>query len=133
MFRGACFAYLLFFSAAFAQTPDKEARAIAQCGYLAFIAAEQLQDSGAQPERLDEMVADIVDFTAIFTALTARDNTGDVAEFTTEQLVAMTRTGQEVHSLRIRSMSEKNAVRLSNRILSDCRQDLALLAMKLGK
>lgn len=131
MFRGACFAYLLCVSAAVAQTPDKDARAIAHCGYLTFVAADQLHQRGADQSRVDAMVDDLVDLSSIFGALTAHSDLDQPTDITQELVVKMTTLGQDIHDDRIRSMSSPNALRLTNALLKDCRLDLRLLETKL--
>ncbi len=110
---------------------DRETREIAHCGYLTFLAADQLYEAGESADRQDAMIADLVDFSSIYAALTARGNLENSADLSPALLADMTSLGHSVHSERIRSMSTPNALRLTNRLLNDCRADLRLFEIKM--
>ena len=115
-----------------AEASDRQTREIAHCGYLTFIAADQAYRAGVDKERIDIVIGDLVDFSAIFASLTERENLDQPAQITPELVTHMTTMGQQVHSARVRSMSPENALRLSNNLLHECREDLHILGMKLG-
>lgn len=114
-----------------AAAPDERAREIAECGYLAHIAVQQMRDKPDRPAVYDDVVRDVVDFTNLYYLISRTERPHDKNSITFDMLMKMATVGENVHSRRTLAMSPKNALRLSNRILDDCRTDLRLMGKKM--
>lgn len=107
-------------------TNEERARAMAECGYLTAVVADQVRKTS--PE-YDVLVREVVDFTNLFFAFSGKQ-VSSTSRVTLAMLSHMTEIGYLVHERRLTAISERNAIRLSNRILQDCRTDLQLLGRK---
>lgn len=129
--RGACFAYVICVGSAVAATTDDRANEMAECGYLAHMAVEQMKKLPERPQVYDQVVREVVTFTSLFHHLKGEDTVLGDAPITGAMLFETARVGKSVHDDRTRAMSPQNALRLSNRVLNMCRSDLALFGKKL--
>lgn len=130
MFRGVFLAYVLcVFSSSGAAAADR-VREMAECGYLAHVAVEQMKKRDTRPEIYDDVVGNVIDFTNLYYLLSDTPRPWDEPGITAEMLVTVVNRGRDIHNKRTLAMSPQNALRLSNRVLSDCRADLSLFARK---
>lgn len=131
IFRSLCCAYLLFFSASVAQGESRRALEMAECGYLTALVVEQMSELDPKPEALDEVIQDVVDFTNLYYVISNRDRPAKGNGITFEMYRVVTDEGRAIHERRIAAISEKNSLKLSNKVLQQCRTDLRLLGAKL--
>lgn len=114
-----------------AAAPDARAREIAECGYLAHIAVQQMRNKSERPAVYDDVVRDVVDFTNLYYLISRTERPHDKNNITFDMLMKMATVGADVHTRRTLAMNPGNALRLSNRILNDCRTDLRLMGKKM--
>lgn len=131
-FRDVGFAYFVCVGAAVAAPADDRAREMAECGYLAHVAVEQMKALPERPEVFDQVVRDVVDFTNLYYHLADIDRPTKGDGINGQMLFETARVGKRIHDARTRAMSPKNALKLSNTVLNTCRADLAILAGKLA-
>ena len=117
---------ILLAQPASASTREERAREMAECGYLAVLAAED----AAGPLRRD-LVSDIADFTNLFCAYARIDRPVTGQGVSSDMLGRLVTEGRALHARRLTAMSPQNALRLSNRMLQTCRSDLSLLVLKM--
>ena len=131
VFRGVCFAYYVCVGAAMAAPADDRAREMAECGYLAHMAVQQMKKLDERPAVYDEVVTDVIDFINLYYHHSDLDRPVKDGRINGEMLFVAVSAGKEIHDARTRAMSPKNALRLSNTVLNRCRTDLHLFAKKL--
>ena len=131
-FRGVCCAYFICVGQALAATADDRANAMAECGYLAHVAVEQMKKLPERPRVFGEVVQDVVVFANLYFQLKDPDRTGGMTGLTGAMLYETATVGKAAHDKRTRAMSPRNALRLSNTVLNACRMDLRLLGPKLS-
>ena len=127
-----CFAYVLCFDVAMAQSQSLRAVEMAECGYVSALAAQQLQ---GQPERegdLDKVVSYVVDFTNLYYALRGKDVLQQGEGITQDMYRETTEKGRVLFERRISAMSRENATKLANTLLVTCQEDLLELAKKIN-
>lgn len=130
--RGVCLAYFVCVSPLMAATADDRAREMAECGYLAHVAVQQMKKLPDRPAVYQDVVTDVIDFTNLYYLHSQKDRPADAGAGITGEMLFVTATaGKQIHDARTRAMAPQNALRLSNRILTTCREDLRLLARKL--
>ena len=130
VFRGICLAYVICVFPGVALAQSDRARDVAECGFLAHVAVEQMKKRAERPAVFDDVVRDVVGLTRAY--YLARDmpipHTGPGISST--MLKTVVNAGHAVHARRVRGISAKNALLLSNRVLETCRLDFALFAQK---
>ena len=120
------FLFVILTQPANAATREERAREMAECGYLAVLAA-----GSAEGAERTSLVKDAVDFTNLFYAYSDLERPIQGQGITADMLDHVSEAGFAVHARRLTAISEANALRLSNRILTTCRMDLELLIVKL--
>jgi len=129
--RGACFAYYVCVGSALAATSDERAREMAECGYLAHMAVQQMKTLPDRPAVYDDVVTDVIDFINLYYHLSDLEKPVDGLGINGEMLYVTANAGKAIHDARTRAMSPQNALKLSNRVLDTCRSDLDMFAQKL--
>jgi len=104
---------------------------MAECGYLASLAVEQLSNQPDQRVLFEDVVRDVVDFTNLYYIMSQIQPLATDGTITNEMLLKVTAEGKLIHDRRTSSMSPKNALSLSNKVLSNCRADLSSVYQKL--
>lgn len=121
------FMTVLLAQPASASTREEQAREMAECGYLAVIAAEDAKGTLRQ-----NLVREVADFTNLYYAFAQIERpTHNSAGISMEMLKRMIEDGRSLHARRLAGMSQKNALRLSNGLLDTCRADLSMFAAKM--
>ena len=122
---------MLCVTPALAQIPREQARQVAECGYLATLAVEQLANAPDRKELFEDVVQNVVDFTSLYFLMSQGVSPTTDGTITNDMLLEVAAIGKAEHDRRISSMSRQNALRLSNRVLQDCRSDLQEMHEKL--
>lgn len=104
---------------------------MAECGYLAHMAVQQMKKLDERPAVYNEVVTDVIDFINLYYHHSDLDRPVEDGKINGEMLYVAASAGKEIHDARTRAMSPKNALRLSNTVLNRCRTDLHLFAKKL--
>ena len=124
-FALTCMGLLIAATTASAETRDRDARKMAECGFLTLTAVQEMQGEENRPPFYDDFVRNVVDFTNLYYAMSQSDRPVSGERVSNEMLQKIVDVGKQEHRLRLSAMSKENAIRLSNRMLRDCTTDLA--------
>ena len=130
LFRGLCLAYLICVIPSVASAESDRAGGYAECGYLAHVAVEQMKKRGQTQEQITAVIRDVVGFSHLFYRASGQVAPHRGPGINSEMLREVARVGRAVHGRRVSGMSPVNSLKLSNRVLDDCRRDLSLFAGK---
>lgn len=128
--RGFFCAYLICVFPSVAAAQGDRAGYYAECGFLAHVAVEQMKKRDAPSSDIRSVRNDVVAFTQMYYRAAAQPVPHTGSGISYEMLQTIVNAGVKVHKRRISGISDQNALRLSNRVLDDCRSDWAMFAKK---